>query len=147
MLGRGHQSHHLSNSSDFLTECAIERRFQSDHCMQDSNLLIAPLSGTSKKEGGINRAGTPGVSTQRHVCVPLGIEKMSSRAFQRYMTCIYGATWGCHIPLESSWAHLSHTMLGFCVPPMQFLPASLQRGPPNFFSFLKMGLPSKKKSF
>ena len=34
-------------------------------------------------------AGTPGVSTQWHVCVPLSTEKLRSRAFQRYMTCLY----------------------------------------------------------
>ncbi len=37
----------------------------------------------------ITQSGTPAVSTQRHVCVPLSIEKLDSRAFQRYMTTLY----------------------------------------------------------
>ena len=34
---------------------------------------------------------TPWSSTQCHFCVPLSIKKLGSRAFQRYMTCIYRA--------------------------------------------------------
>ena len=105
--------------------CLQNTGFHSDTMYKEILLFIGcKASRNMKLCGYFTVSMRPGASTQWHVCVPLSIQKLSELS-----NGIWHAYMEQHrvvnIPLESSWTQLLSRTRGICIPPMYFLPASL----------------------